>query len=345
MVHLHRIPFLAPCSMRHVRLIVVYALTAPLLLFAGTSSTSSRNRASTRINSCLEKNRECKHLDRDVETLVHAYGAGDKSVLPILFHFTYLTSFYDEALLSDPMGFLDAMKQLNEKDQQSVAVGIAGGEFNRLPKDKFDAIREILVKIPSSEQTWPTAQRCLKALETNNASLFLNYFPPNTFTSTAGRFQIFWYSRDMYSLGQMPLWPPASNEATIYRFTYLGAFTGPEVIILTITPQSEAQLHIRTLNFDRNIVESDQSILVPKEGVSEFLDALNQAHFWDMPVEPPNRGFDGAEWIMEGVQRGQYHIAVRWCPDLAKSFTEEKSFAAAGRLLFELAAQKHSGGC
>ena len=139
---------------------------------------------------------ECKHLNQDVQILVEVYRGGDKSVLPALFRFTYLTDFYDEALMSDPDGFLMAMTRLTQKEQQAVAGGIAGA-FGLRDADRFKAIRELLEKVPEASATKAVAESSLKILEIKNASFFVNYFPPRTFTSHIGNFQVVWYSGDM----------------------------------------------------------------------------------------------------------------------------------------------------
>jgi hypothetical protein len=43
--------------------------------------------------------------------------------------------------------------------------------------------------------------------------------------------------------------------------------------------------------------------------------------FFDMPSNDEVRGFDGDEWILEGVSGGKYHLVHRWC---ATSYNPEK---------------------
>jgi hypothetical protein len=107
------------------------------------------------------------------------YKTGDKSVLPTLFQFTYLTDFYDEALLSDPEGFLTAMAQLPNKNQHAVAAGIARGCPFRVPDvARFNAMRATLRNVSNDSPTKAVAELSLKAVEATNASLFVKYFPP-----------------------------------------------------------------------------------------------------------------------------------------------------------------------
>ncbi len=259
--------------------------------------------------------------------------------------FTYLTDFYGEALLSDPDGFLAAVNQLPEKAQQEVAIGIAGGAFNLLTKPRFTALRAALKGVPQSSPLKSIAQECLQQLETNNASLFLNYFPPQTFTSRTAYVHTFWYSRELYALGEQPLWPPESSEETTYRFTHLGAFSGPKSVRLTVLPDGTGTVRIKALSPSRYRQEMDDSRTVSAEQVSRFLDILTKADYWHVPTEMPRRGLDGADWILEGRQGGQYRVVVRWCPGTGSREPEVLAFAGAARLLLDFSGHKYNGGC
>jgi hypothetical protein len=342
------------CPCKTMRIVTsLFAVLVSVLSSADLSPTARRDAALKGINACVQRNdvssRECKKLNANVHTLVEVYKQGDKTVLPTLFQFSYLTDFYGDALLADPDGFLTAMGRLLEKDQKAVAVGIAGGMFGLHSRERFAAIRELLAKRPESESTKRISQVCLQTLERQNASFFLSYFPPQTFTSRASDFQVRWYSADMYALGERPIWHPPDGETT-YRFTYLPAFTGPTVITLTASPDGEERIAIKTITGDREITSIDETVAVSRDRLTRFFTLLDQAHFWATPTELPRLGQarlgqDGAEWIMEGVQDGKYRTVVRWCPDIERQSSEEISFADAGHFLFELAGHKHVGGC
>jgi hypothetical protein len=36
---------------------------------------------------------------------------------------------------------------------------------------------------------------------------------------------------------------------------------------------------------------------------------------WNMPIKDCNMGRDGAQWLIEGVWKGRYHIVDRWTPE------------------------------
>jgi len=327
----------------------LFALLVSILSYADSSPAARRDAALKAINACIQRNeassRECKKIDANVQTVVEVYKQGDKTVLPTLFKFTYLTDFYGEALLADPDGFLTEMGRLPEKDQKAVVAGIAGGMFGIRTKERFEAIRALLREVPDSDPIKTTSQACLRAVERKNASFFLSYFPPQTFASRAADYRLRWYSADMYALGERPLWPPSTEHETIYRLTYLPAFSGPSVITLTVSPGGEGRVAIKTIDGDREVTKIDDTSAVSRDQLARFLSLLDQAHFWDAPTELPSRGFDGAEWIMEGVKDGNYRTVVRWCPDMEHQTADEIWFGDAGHLLFELAGHKHIGGC
>jgi hypothetical protein len=61
----------------------------------------------------------------------------------------------------------------------------------------------------------------------------------------------------------------------------------------------------------------DRNIKVPKDAVNRFLELLQKADFWNLATEQQESnvvGVDGAQWIMEGVTGGRYHVVDRWSP-------------------------------
>lgn len=336
---------------------VIKSAIVPFLCFAlvvvpktRSSATSKREQALEEVNACLRmkevSSTACRKLNQSINTLVEAYNSGDKSVLPTLFNFTYLTDFYDEALLSDPVGFLRAMNDLSEEDQNAVAAGIAGGTFRPLGNARFEAVRASLKKVLESSPASTVAETCLKALETNNASLFMKYFPPQTLTSRASDFEIYSYSRDLFALGEKPLWSPELSHGVVYRLTNLGTFTGPQTITLKMAGNGSWIIRSKVLN------ESHDTILVDKSGdvapvqFAKFLDLLQQADFWHMSVEVPSSGLrtDGATWILEGLQDGSYHIVVRRCAGGGRQSSESLAFSETVRFLIDIAGQRQRSG-
>ena len=104
-------------------------------------------------------------------------------------------------------------------------------------------------------------------------------------------------------------------------------------------------VRIKALNPRRDKLEMDDSRTVSAVQVNQFFSALAKANFWRLPAEKPSDGEDGAEWILEGVQNGQYHIVSRWCPATQTRDPQALAFADAARLLLEFSGHKYNGDC
>jgi hypothetical protein len=363
----------------------ILILLASILSYADSSLSARRDAALKSFNACMQHrkvaSRECRAWGANVGTLIYVYKHGDKTVLPTLFRVPILTDFYGDALLADPGGFLTEMSRLHEKDQKAVAAGMAGDSpLGLLPKERFEAIRALLMGIPDSDPNKVTSQICLKAVERENARFFMSYFPPQTFRSPAD-FRIRRFSTDMYALGEKPLWPLDSEPETIYRLTYLPkrtggwrlagearkSLTGPTLVSLSVSLNGDGRITIKTIDGDREVTKVDETVSASRDQVARFLALLDQAHFWTTSTELPSgvresymtqNGWKkeyvrdkGAPqimteggWIMEGVKVGKYRTVVRWCSDITRGNSDEIRLEDARRLLFELAGQEHVGG-
>lgn len=328
--------------------VLAFAVVAIVSSAAQTNDTARRDEALRNIDVCLHRtdvsSRECKRLNQSIATLISTYNAGDRSVLPTLLRFPYLTNFFDKALLADPRDFLVSVGKLSEKQQLAVARGVAGGVFWLRDQATLHELMELLSEVPEGSAAKPVADRFLEALKTNNACDLMNYFPPQTFTARSAAFKNFWFSRDLYALGQKPLWPVSPSTMATYRFTHLGAFTGPQTATLTVLPDGTGNISMKALTVARDEVETDDPGTVTAEQVTNFLAALKRADYWHMATEASGSGEDGAEWILEGVENGNYHVVVRWCPGESND-TESRAFANAAKQLFQMAGHKHRSGC
>ncbi len=326
-------------------LMIVSAVAFAASSYADSSTTARRDSALKGIQACLRRNevssRECKSLNKNVQTLVDSYRQGDKSVLPTLLRFTYLSDFYGEALIGDPDGFLSAVSRLSDADQFAVASGLAGGMVGLL-RPKFDAIRATLMTVPDSSPNYQLARTCLGVLETENASLLADYFPPQTFTDRAGEILVHWFSRELYALEEKPLWPPASGNQRTYRITLLPSFSPPESVTLTVSADGSGQINFRAADSRRQHLSVDSGSTMTPQQVAGFSQSLYDLQFWQLPTQLPQLRreieMDGTEWILEGVEDGKYHVVLRWCPGTTP-------FGQAGRNLFEFAGHKLKGSC
>jgi len=332
-------------------------LGATLLLVLGeylyASGPASEEKAIARIENCLRQSdsskRACADLNANIDVLIRAYRNGDKAVLSEIFKFSYLTSFFDDTLLSDTDGFLSAVNRLPTDRQNAIAAGVAGEQFRTLPKARFVAIKAALEAVPQNSPNRVLADTCLKALLEHNASLFVDYFPRDTFTGPGADLMTLWYSQVLYAFGEAPLWRDAHNAEETWRFTLMGAWGQSRTVTLSVHSSGAGSVRLKWRDRDPNGVGKVQvadSVGISADQIHVFLETLKHAQFWNAPPEIPDGGFDGAEWVLEGVREGRYHLVSRWCPGAFESQPSEvRAFAKACRLLLEYAGHPYKPDC
>jgi hypothetical protein len=63
------------------------------------------------------------------------------------------------------------------------------------------------------------------------------------------------------------------------------------------------------------LVENTSRSLTHRE-TEKSLATIQRLQFWELPSHeiPETAGADGAQWIIEGVRHGKYHVVHRWSP-------------------------------
>ena len=327
--------------MRTVCLLIVASLTGTGVTCADTSSEITKEAALKGIDACMHRkdvsSDACLSLQKNLGTLVDLYGQGDKTVLPTLLRFTYLTSFFDQALVADPEGFLSTVANLPEAQQQSIANGLSGDIFG-LPLQRFDTVRATLKNLPDSSPNRKLANRFLATLEAFNASYLLDYSFPWKFVDRSGDFEDRWFSKTINALGGQALWPPPPGTTATYRLTVLPCLSVQETVSLSIWADGTGHVSFRSMAFPGLRRGKASSHTLNAQQMAKFLAALDLTDFWNMPTRVRDGGFDGAEWILEGARGDTYHFVERWCP-------HHTPFAKSGHDLFRLAHQWGPGGC
>ena len=146
-----------------------------------------------------------------------------------------------------------------------------------------------------------------------------SYFPTKTDTRVEGvtPFESEWYSNVLGRMNE-PRLPEVAKDvsADVYRVMILPTWGNP--IVVRAEKHGELySLHARRLDGQAGY---DPSKLVESKDVelnandSKALGALIQnLNFFQLSMDDSVRGFDGDEWIIEGVSHGKYHFAQRWC--------------------------------
>lgn len=274
-------------------------------------------------------------LLRDGTALLSLYKAGDTSVLTSLMRVNALSvglysldsKFFAHAMQDNLDGFLSALSSTQDsKDvwRNSQAISSAC-DCPGIGVRQFTALREKLRGVANDSPLFDLAQECRKDLEDANATLIYTYFPPNTFKSRAGEFTVHWYSGVLYALDEKPLWPP-DPKGVAYRFLWMRSFHDQVSITMEIQEGGGAQLRLQVYKRASRKLES-RTLSLTKAQVEDAVSLIEQAGFWNMTTEgEASGGMDGAEWVLEGVQNGQYHIVTRW----------DASRTSFGRALLEL---------
>jgi hypothetical protein len=313
---------------------IVAVLVIVTASYSDSSMIERRDKALKEVAACLKRDaapiRECKNINKNMQTLMDVYKQGDRSVLPTLLQFSCPRNFLGDALIDDTEGFLSVVANLPEVNQQAVALSVAGRPLG-LERPRFEQIRATLMTVPDSSPNYAFARTCLRTLETVNAALIENYLPPQTF----GDRTVHSLSMNLHALEEKPLWPPALDSERTYRVTILPAFAGAQSVTLTVLADGSGHIGFRATDANHQNLTVDSAGTITPQQVSDFTSSLNEIQFWKLPAELRQKGFDGADWIVEAVQDGKYHIVLRWSPD-------KTPFGAVGRSLFELAGHKMS---
>jgi len=108
------------------------------------------------------------------------------------------------------------------------------------------------------------------------------------------------------------------KSVLIYRFVWLRTFHHPIVVRLVVDQDGIGRLAEIEMTgrggFAPGVVAKKRTFEVSKEEVAHFQSLIKAITYWAMPTEAGQAGLDGAQWILEGVQSGQYHVVVRWSP-------------------------------
>jgi hypothetical protein len=152
-----------------------------------------------------------------------------------------------------------------------------------------------------------------------SASAQDSYFPANTDTRVEGvtSFESEWYSNVLERMNE-PRLPEVAKDvsADVNRVMILPTWGNP--IVVRVEKHGELySLHARRLDGQAGY---DPSKLVESKDVELNVDdsrtvgvLIQNLKFFALPTDDSVRGFDGDQWIIEGVSHGKYHFAQRWC--------------------------------
>jgi len=161
-----------------------------------------------------------------------------------------------------------------------------------------------------------------------------SYFPQDSLDETAvsSRSREQWYSEHLRALKEPSLWDSSkSQKLQTYRFLWLRTFDRPISVRLDVQQDGTSLLTTKITNgqggYKPGKLVVNKSRKLTKDQTTWFLERMEEVSFWKLasfekPYEiGPNGekvdliGVDGAEWIVEGVKDGKYHVVDRWSPE------------------------------
>jgi hypothetical protein len=146
-----------------------------------------------------------------------------------------------------------------------------------------------------------------------------SYFPIKTDARGEGvtAFEAEWYGKSLERMDEPRLLEVAKDvNSETYRLMILPTW-GNSIVVRVQRHGEFYSLSGRRLDgqagYDPGkLVESKDFELGADD--SKTLGVLIQnLNFFELSAEDTVRGFDGDEWIIEGVSHGKYHVAQRWC--------------------------------
>jgi hypothetical protein len=162
----------------------------------------------------------------------------------------------------------------------------------------------------------------------------VSYFPPDTLDETAvsSRSREQWYSEHLRALKESSLWDSSKNQKLqSYRFLWLRTFDHPISVRLDVQQDGTSLLTRKITNgqggYKPGKLVVNKSRKLTKDETAWFLERVEEVGFWKLAsfekayeIGPNGEkleliGVDGAEWIVEGVKDGKYHVVDRWSPE------------------------------
>ena len=154
------------------------------------------------------------------------------------------------------------------------------------------------------------------------------YFPPGVLDKNPRWDQLItnWYSSHLKALREPSLWELSRQDpkAEAYRFLWLRSFHHPIAVRLVVRADGSGWINLRETRGEGGDVSGGGGInrygvsWLRKSLTQSFLVEVQNADFWNLPTfldpDPNIAHLDGAQWIVEGVRNGEYHVVDWWSP-------------------------------
>jgi hypothetical protein len=139
----------------------------------------------------------------------------------------------------------------------------------------------------------------------------VKYFPPD--------FHVNWYEKHLSALKESSLWESSrTQKSQSYRFLWLRTFHHPIAIRIDVNSDGTSLLTTKMTSgkggYEPGHLLQNETHALTSEQTNWFLGKIESLNFWKLPSIQGDVGPDGAQWIIEGVKDGKYHIVDRQSP-------------------------------
>jgi hypothetical protein len=150
-----------------------------------------------------------------------------------------------------------------------------------------------------------------------------DYFPAGVLGDSSSQHRLLsaWYSKHLSAMSEPSLWDVSRQDSTgeVYRFLWLRSFHHPISVRLTVRKDGTGLLTSKETNgkggYEPGKLVRDLRATLSREQTRWFLDRVEYSGLWKLPTNQSGViGLDGAQWIIEAVKGGSYHIVDRWSP-------------------------------
>ena len=178
-----------------------------------------------------------------------------------------------------------------------------------------------------------------------SAQAKIEYFAPGTFRRNRSydSFVREWYGTTLAAAQEPSLFAKKRSPGVqAYRFLLLQSFHDSFLVRLEVRPDGSSSLIEKTIgrrgSAGAGRVVHEERKEVSSVRTADFLNDVSGVSFWVLPTEGGSVGDDGAEWVIEGVQSGRYHVVNRWSPG------KGPAYELGSKLLLDLAGMKLAQG-
>jgi hypothetical protein len=134
-----------------------------------------------------------------------------------------------------------------------------------------------------------------------------DWFPPD-FDNSYGRC---WYRSALMAMHEQPLWPPKPG-VEIYRFTFLPWRNLAQSARVDLTAKVAEAVEMSGNGDTPGEPVHQTHEKVNAQGQIAVRAAVEAEGFWSPDPDEEWPGNDGAQWIVEGVRGGEYHVRKVW---------------------------------